>query len=583
MARASNNSLTIAFAVMLGLRAVLAFAPGTWGWSLDLQRHAFPPLAWGLWGLAALALLPAVARAQAPNASRLAGAVDRAPRLAVPLLALAVGAVVFSMPDRTWFTGDFLLRVGVLESRVPLDRIAPQSMPLDLGLHVELPRRLASAGWLASPAEAARWLGALEAAALAAVALAVAPLAGFRGVARLAFAAVALGGSALALMNGYGKTAGELCVLTLAAGVLIPRFARDGKGVQLLALGMAAALLSHRSALLLLPAWGAAWIVAARAGRLPRDWPSRALGLGAPLVALALVGPRLAGLLVGFDLPRHLSGAEGAEGMAAWMNPLLFVDRLNVALAYAPLALVLLLPRARAGGPAAAAARPGVPLVSVALFAPALAMLLLVTPQQGLFRDWDVFAIPGTLLALAAGRRVAAWVGDEAGAAARAVPVAWSAALGAGLWLLVASDPGSGLARVRDFANGPPARAPVHAAKLWEFLGDRAAALGRWDDAARDLRVAVVHQPSPRLAMMLSMAEAQLGNLGAAEAAAALAARRDPSSASAWAAWATLAIRRGNEQGAREAALGLARIAPGHPLVSRVLGPAAADSAGGSR
>ena len=78
-------------------------------------------------------------------------------------------------------------------------------------------------------------------------------------------------------------------VLTLAAGVLIPRFASGGTGALPLGLVVAAALLLHRSALLLVPAWTVAWVVAAREGHLPAGWSSRAPGLVLPLVALALV------------------------------------------------------------------------------------------------------------------------------------------------------------------------------------------------------------------------------------------------------------------------------------------------------
>jgi tetratricopeptide (TPR) repeat protein len=608
MAAPSHKSLTIALASLLAARALLSLLPGTWGWSLQLQRFAFPPLAWTLWGLAALSLVPAVAKAQAPWLARIARAVESAPRRSVVAAALAAAALVFALPDRVWFTGDFLLRVGVLESRVDLGRIAPQSLPLDLWLHIEWPRWLARAGWLAEPAEAARWLGAVEAGAFAALALVVAGAEGHRGAARLAFAAVVAGGAGVALMTGYGKTAGEMCLLTLAIAWLGRRLALRGSGAAALGLAMGVALLSHRSALVLLPVWVAAWIVAGTSGRIPRGAWARVLGLGVPIAALIVVGPRVAELLVGFDLPRHLLGGSGGAGNfpGALLHPVVLLDRLNVALAYAPLAPLLLLPviaggsrdvvphAARISPPPSPAEERRLRAVDLAAFVPALAMGLLVVPQQGLFRDWDVFAVPGTLLALATARRAAAWAGSGvaeparaeagAGAARRALPLLWSALLGAGLWLAAGYDERGGLARVRAFATESPARDPVHTAKLWEFLGDRAAALGHWDDAAGALREAVIHQPSPRLFMMLSMAESELGNLGAAEDALARAAERDPNVASSWAAWVLLSLRRGNEEGARTAALGLRRIAPDHPLVRQVLGDsAAADTVGRSR
>ncbi|MEO5619122.1 MAG: hypothetical protein ABIS67_15235 [Candidatus Eisenbacteria bacterium] len=574
-----HKSLTILLAALLGARALLAFMPGTWGWSLQLQRFAFPPMAWLLWGLAAVSLWRPAAQWQEPHFARIARALDAAPRRSMALAALVAAALVLALPDRVWFTGDFLMRIGVLESRVDLGRIAPQSLPLDLWLHIEWPRLLARTGWLGSPVEAARWLGALEAGVYVALALAIAAAEGHRGASRLTFAAVAAGGAGLALMTGYGKTAGEMCVLTLAIGALARRVARAGAGAAALGVALGLALVLHRSALVLVPAWGAAWLMAARGGRLPRGVLTRVLGIGIPLVALAAVGPRLAGLLIGFDLPRHmlLGSSGGGAFPGALLQPIPMLDRLNMVLAYSPLALLLLLPLPTSTTPDTPLdERRRIMVVDLATFVPALAMGLLVFPQQGLFRDWDVFAIPGTLLALATARRAAAWIGSEDRAARHAAPLVWSAVLGAGLWLLVGNDERRGHARVRAFATESPARDPVHTAKLWEFLGDRSAARGRWNDAAEALREAVIHQPSPRLFMMLSMAEAELGNLGAAEAALAEAAARDPSSASSWASWAMLALRRGNEEGAREAARGLQKLAPDHPLVKRVLGEPAA-------
>ncbi len=579
MSRVSSHAWFAALAALLALRAALAFAPGTWLWSLDLQRDLPIATGWGLWLLATLALVPAMGRAMGRALEGPAGALEAAPGGAFALAAAAAGALVFALPDRTWFTGDFLLRVGVLESRVDLARIAPQSLPLDLALHVTWPRRLAAAGWLAHPADAARWIGALEAAALAALALAAAGWEGRRGAARIAFAAVAAGGAGLALMTGYGKTSGEMVPLALAVAVLCGRLAREGRGGAALGLTLGLALLSHRSALLLLPGWGAAWWAASRSGRLPRGGFARLAGIGAPLLALGVSGPRLAGLLGGFDLPRHLAGGDPAALLAGALGPLALLDRVNVALAYAPLAPLLALPvPAPAGAPAAEREAP--PALTLALAVPAAAMALLVTPQQGLFRDWDVFAIPGTLLALATARRASRWAGGAAGEerGRRTAALLACAVLGAGLWLAVGHDERAGLARVRAFATRAPARDAAHVARLWEFLGDRAAARRRWEESAAALREAVLHQPTPRLYLMLSIAEAELGNLEAAERAIARAAERDSSVAGIWEAAVMLSLRRGNEEGARAAARGLARISPGHPLVRRVLGDPAAPA-----
>ena len=79
------------------------------------QRFLAPILGWGLWGLAALALVPALARRAAPLWNAGGDAFERHPALAT------WGAVVFAIllvgvwPDRVRFTGDFLLRQGTVE------------------------------------------------------------------------------------------------------------------------------------------------------------------------------------------------------------------------------------------------------------------------------------------------------------------------------------------------------------------------------------------------------------------------------------------------------------------------------------
>src|SRR5213594_1647713 len=84
-------------------RALTSFEPSMWAWSLNLQRFLAPILGWGLWGLAALALVPALARRAAPLWNAGGDAFERHPALAT------WGAVVFAIllvgvwPDRVRF------------------------------------------------------------------------------------------------------------------------------------------------------------------------------------------------------------------------------------------------------------------------------------------------------------------------------------------------------------------------------------------------------------------------------------------------------------------------------------------------
>lgn len=564
------------------LRAALAFLPATAIWSLDAQRFVAPPVAWTLWAVALLALVPAVARRVAPAFAGPGHALERSPRLVVPLLALGVAVAVFLLDDRTWFTGDFLLRVGVLGSQVPLARIVPQSMPLDLFLHITVPRWLAGHEWIADPASWARVLGALEAFTLVAVLFAAARREGTSGVAAIGFTAVALGGATLTLFAGYGKTAAEMALLTPVVLLLARRVAREGRGAALLGVALAFAVAIHRSALLLVPLVAAAWWVARSRGRAPHGAAAWGLGLVLPLVAIAALGRKLFGLFFSFDLPHHLfGGASGGTSPGAAFTPVALLDRLNVALAYAPFLALLFLrgPRRTGGGEDAGAER----TVELAALVPALFLLVLVTPQQGMFRDWDVFVIPGVLLALACARRAAGWIDAGERPAQRVAPVFASALLGGALWLVQGHEPAAGLARVRAFATEAPARGGPLTGKLWEFLGDRSAALRRWDDAADALRHAVVNEPSPRLWQMLSIAESETGHPEAAERALAEAARRDPQAITLWSSWLLLALQRGDDAAAREAEAGLRRLAPGHPLLQRLDAQRAADSSGAGR
>ena len=67
--------------------------------------------------------------------------------------------------------------------------------------------------------------------------------------------AVAACTGALALDNGYGKASVEVACLTSIAAVGVARAARDGGGLGTVGIAVALALLLHRSALTLLPAW----------------------------------------------------------------------------------------------------------------------------------------------------------------------------------------------------------------------------------------------------------------------------------------------------------------------------------------
>src|SRR5436309_12757036 len=72
-------ALWITLALLAAARAALGFAHGTWAWSLSLHRFLSPVTGWGLWLVAAVVLVPPVARRVSPLVARWGDAVARRP------------------------------------------------------------------------------------------------------------------------------------------------------------------------------------------------------------------------------------------------------------------------------------------------------------------------------------------------------------------------------------------------------------------------------------------------------------------------------------------------------------------------
>src|SRR5262249_53816330 len=89
-------------------RRALAFEPSMWAWSLNRQRFLAPGAGWGLWALAAAALIPTLARRAAPLWNAAGDAIARHPTLATWAGFVTAVLLVGLFPDRVRFTGDFL-------------------------------------------------------------------------------------------------------------------------------------------------------------------------------------------------------------------------------------------------------------------------------------------------------------------------------------------------------------------------------------------------------------------------------------------------------------------------------------------
>jgi len=555
-------------------RAALAFVPSMWGWGLDLLRF-LPAAGWALWAAAGLALVPALARPLAPGLARAGDALAEARAVAVVPLAVAAAALVWWLADQTHFVGDFMLRLGAASGGIPPARAFPQAFPLDLLLHFHLPVALHAAAAI-DVGVVERLLGAAEAGALALLAVAYARALDLRGAPAAAAVAVALCGGYLGMFTGYSKAFGEVLLVTAAVAVLDVSLARRGRGHLALGVVLAVGLTIHRSvALLLFPA-ATAWWVWGRSLSRPADWrrPAVVAGLALPLVTLAAMTPRIATALRQVDRAHLLPAGGGAGGaLAAALAPLHLLDLANVVAALSPLALAAL-PLGAWVAPGLRG-RPEAPVMA-ALAAPCVAILLLVHPRQGVFRDWDVFTAAGLTLSL-----VAAWlVGESLRAAPRWRWLAAAVALGAAAptvqGLLLQHDVDRGMARVTAHVDGPPARPAESRALAWAYLGIRSLALARPDAAAEAMRRAAELAPSPRLLLEWGITEAERGNDRGAREAYQRSIAKDSTIADAWIGLAVASYRLGALAEARRAAERGLRLRPGDSEARSVLAALAA-------
>jgi hypothetical protein len=211
-----------------------------------------------------------------------------------------------------------------------------------------------------------------------------------------------------------------------------------------------------------------------------------------------------------YDLPHHLRPGGSVTGQTAegsWLGLAHLIDVPNVVALLAP-AFVLMLPvLARTGPPAW---RDRAEQFRLALAIPSLVVLVLVFPQQGIFRDLDVFApwttalgaiAVGALAArLPAGRLRTRWL-------ARAALV--GGALGMALVVSYA-NPDTGLQRVRAYLVGPPLREPSTRSLGWDFLIGPYVRRERYDDAEACLREAIALAPHRRLFLTWGLIEVRL-------------------------------------------------------------------------
>lgn len=491
-------ALFLLLVATLLFRATLPWVHGRYWWGIDLARDLPAPAFWLPWAACALALLPPVAGFVTSRLPR--------PAWAHALLAgLALAALVWLLPERSYVTGDTGLRHGDFANAPHPELLVPQALPADLWLHYHLPRAVAVHTPFGAEAAGRAW-GALLALLGACAAFSLARAVARGPAAALAAFAIALFTAQLTLCNGYAKSIVEMNLLVLVAAGALLSLARGGRGVLRLGLAVAGALLLHRSAVALLPAWLAGVALAARADRTAFRRPATGLGALAPLAALAVSGPRAWHTLSTFDMATHRVGGAHGAWLAAAVAPAHLMDALQTLLLVAPLAVLAPALFARRDW---ARRRETAALLALAL--PQLALLVFVRPQQGLFRDWDVFVTAG--LAVSA---FVAWLAAEAidgtpGAGWFALPLALAAAVPSVQWLAHQTDPPRALARADDVLAGPPTRPFDERAAGFDHLGMMWFGRGDYARADAALGRSIVAAPNPRVYVEWGMNATMLG------------------------------------------------------------------------
>jgi hypothetical protein len=326
--------------VLAACRALVSLLDNMYVWSLNPPRHLPMVIGWTGWALASLALLPALGRRAEPILARAGEACARG--VVAPVVAALLAALlVWTMPDRVHFVGDFLVRLGAARENISATTLFPQAMPLDLFIHHSLPQAMAGA-LHADPLDAERILGALEAAILALLAIAFGRALELRGAAMLVTVATAALGGALALFTGYGKAFRELSVVVLAVAAFAVGLVRSGRGLVPLGVAVAVGLALHRSAIGVLPAYAVALTLGFRrhGAALARQPMVTGLGVAIPALALAVATPKILGVIRAADALHFApSGGGVAQALAAAIAPAHLREIANSVLAMSPLAV----------------------------------------------------------------------------------------------------------------------------------------------------------------------------------------------------------------------------------------------------
>ena len=559
------GAIALVLALVVLFYIVSPFLPGMALWGTNLLRF-LPAAAWVVVALAALAVVPGVATRGVPAARALGGLIARRPVLASCTFGGAAALLVLAFPDNARFVGDFLMRQGTVETAASPNLLFPQALPLDVALHYRIPRALSASHLLEANAYG-RALGALEAFALGALAVAFVRALALEGSAACAAACAVLFTGALGLLTGYSKAFSELVLLTVAVGAFGVRTAREGRGVPGLLLAGALGLALHRSALALLPAIGVALLLAARdaKARARLRAPAVLVGYAALAVALGLFLPAIVRTATGFDMTQHFASEDVARQgglLAAAFGAQRLLDLANALVFLTPLAPLVVL--------AAVPGRPRdgrVSLVLGVLFLSWCGVALAIFPAQGTFRDWDVFAAWGMATAALAAWGIGRAIALERSRGWLAVTTSLTCLCLTVLGLWVSRDRDRGWARVEAFIAGPPARTAVERTKTWDYLGASWYKARRYGDAERAYARAAETSRSQRMYLQWAMAAQNAGHLAESQRVFRELAGFAPGTGAAWQGLGSVSWQIGDYAEAARAARRLADLSPGDPEI----------------
>ena len=509
-------------AILAGLFLLAHVAVGATGargfWGLD--QLAWLPSLW-LWPVAAAALaLPWLARRagrpgaegeQAPSRGGTTPSPGR--RVALHLLPVAAGIVVFiALPARTALLGDGLTYLDQLPLSAASGVAQVEHEPLAFRLILLAYRLLpdsAARAWTAF-----RLCAALAGALYVGLAVAVARAAVRDAGGRLLAAGLLLGLGVTALFCGYIEA-----YAPVAAGVLLYLFtallvARGRAPFWLAAAALGVVLPLHSTLLALVPSLA---LLALRPARPParRDLARALAGAAAALLLAVLivaalgVAPRapLARLRPDLLLSLWPGAAPGFRRAYGFWSPRHAGDLANLALLTAPGVVLLLLARV---------VRPARPTrddawLVAACLAP-LAMVALINPEIGAFRDWDLLAWPAIPAALYVVMQLDRLPPGRAAGRAGAAAIVGAAAVHLLLWIGVNASAAASERRFAACLESCPL-SPHAAAYGWETLGTHRRHAGHDREAAAAYEAAIrADGRNPRYWDLAALRHAELGD-----------------------------------------------------------------------